>query len=104
MAKKGCKSQKNQAEIYEEVKQPISLGLTPTAKDILRSFSRAQKISQSEFIERLLREIKSASSRLSCSAYPQKHCLKLTILVTFVQELAVYSPNQNKQHEKVIPR
>jgi hypothetical protein len=95
MAKKGYKSQRNQGEIYEEVKQPISLGLTPTAKDILRSFSSAHKISQSEFIERLLREIKSATSRLSCSAYPQKHQLKLTILVTFVQELAAYCPNKN---------
>jgi hypothetical protein len=95
MAKKGYKSQKNQAEIYEEVKQPISLGLTPTAKDILRSFSSAHKISQAEFIERLLREIKSATSRLSCSAYPQNHQLKLTILVTFVQELVAYCPNKN---------
>jgi sporulation-control protein spo0M len=95
MAKKGYKSQRNQAEIYEEVKQPISLGLTPTAKDILRSFSSAHKISQSEFIEQILREIKNANSRLNCSACPQKHQLKLTIPVTFVQELASYYPNKN---------
>jgi DNA-binding MarR family transcriptional regulator len=85
MAKKGYKSQRNQAEIYEEVKQPTSLGLTPTAKDILRIFSSTQEISQSEFIERLLREIKSASSRISCSDDPPKYQQKLTISVTFVQ-------------------
>lgn len=66
MAKKGYKSQRNQPEIYEEVKKPVSLGLTPTAKDILRSFATAQGLSQSEFIERLMREIKSGNSRLYC--------------------------------------
>ncbi|HLO51419.1 MAG TPA: hypothetical protein VK211_23605 [Kamptonema sp.] len=86
MAKKGYKSQRNQPEIYEEVKKIVSLGLTPTAKDILRSFATTQGISQSEFIERLLREIKSASSRLNCSIYSQKCQLKLTIVVAFVQD------------------
>jgi hypothetical protein len=71
MAKKGYKSQKNQAEIYEEVKQPVSLALTPTAKDLLRSFATEEKISQSEFVERFLKEIKSANSRLNNSVYPQ---------------------------------
>jgi len=71
MARKAYKRQRNQPEIYEEVKKPVSLGLTPTAKDILRSFATAHRISQSEFIERLLREIKSVTSRLNSSVYPQ---------------------------------
>ena len=73
MARKGYKRQRNQPEIYEEVKKPVSMGLTPTAKDILRSFPTAHKMSQSEFIERLMREIKSVISRLNSSFYPQTH-------------------------------
>ncbi|MEG3922246.1 hypothetical protein QUA07_24470 [Microcoleus sp. T3_A4] len=73
MAKKGYKSQKNQPEIYAEIKQPVSLALTSTAKDILRSFAITQEISQSEFVERLLRETKSASDRLSSCVYSQKN-------------------------------
>lgn len=71
MARKGYKRQRNQPEIYEEVKKPVSLGLAPTAKGILRSFATAHKMSQSEFIERLMREIKSVTSRLNSSFYPQ---------------------------------
>jgi hypothetical protein len=70
MAKKGYKSQRNQPEMYKEVKKPISLALTPTAKEILRSFAITQEISQSEFVERLLRKTKSANDILISCVYP----------------------------------
>ncbi|WP_019488043.1 hypothetical protein [Kamptonema formosum] len=85
--KKGYKSQRNQPEIYEEVKKTSFSWLKPRRlKDILRSLATAQGISQSEFIERLMREIKSANSRTNCSIYPQECQAKLTNLPAFVQD------------------
>ena len=55
MAVKGVKSLRGQPELYDEVKQVVSISLTPTGINQLDIRARAFKLSRSEFIERIAR-------------------------------------------------
>jgi metal-responsive CopG/Arc/MetJ family transcriptional regulator len=57
MAVKGLKSQRDQGEIYQEIKQQSSIALTKTGLKLLDSLAASFKLSRSEFIERIARNI-----------------------------------------------
>jgi hypothetical protein len=52
---KGIPCRRNQPIYYDELKERISLMLTPTALDKLKQMAQNQKCSRSEVIERWLR-------------------------------------------------
>ena len=57
---KGQKAQRGKPIYYDEVKERISVMLTPTSINILNIVAEAEGLSRSEYLERLLRKIGSA--------------------------------------------
>jgi metal-responsive CopG/Arc/MetJ family transcriptional regulator len=57
MSVKGVKSQRNQGEIYEEIKRQSSVALTKTGLERLDNLAASFGLSRSEFIERIGRKI-----------------------------------------------
>jgi hypothetical protein len=49
----GVKSMKGVGEIYSEVKQAVSVGLTPTAKKGLDALAAKMNLSRSELVEQI---------------------------------------------------
>jgi hypothetical protein len=56
---KGVKSCRGCPELYDELKKPTTVGLTPTALAGLDEISKALGISRSELIERIGRKVLS---------------------------------------------
>lgn len=56
-AVKGVKSRRGCPEIYDELKKPITVALTPTAVRGLDELSAAMQLSRSELVERIGRKI-----------------------------------------------
>lgn len=54
-SRKGIKSTRGQPELYDELKQVVSLSLTPTAVKKLDHLSQQVGLSRSEFVERFAR-------------------------------------------------
>jgi len=75
MAKKKEKSMRNQPEIYDEIKQPFTLSLTPTAIKILDYRAKIHGISRSEVVEQFAR----SNSLEEWSSYQLNHQPKLII-------------------------
>jgi hypothetical protein len=75
MAKAKQKSMRNQPEIYDEIKQPFTLSLTPTVINILDSGAKIHGISRSEVVEQFAR----SNSLEDWSSYQLNHQPKLTI-------------------------
>lgn len=55
-ASKGVKSRRGCPELYDELKQPTTVALTPTAVRGLDELSADMQLSRSEFIERIGRK------------------------------------------------
>ena len=55
MLRRGKKSLRGQAEIYDEVKVPTSLALTPMGRKLLDAIAASWSLSRSELIERIAR-------------------------------------------------
>lgn len=55
MATKGRKSTRGRPELYSEVKNRVSLALTPTATEKLDELAGTMKLSRSEFVEQIAR-------------------------------------------------
>ena len=55
MPRQGQKSLRGQPELYNEVKVPTSLALTPTGQKLLGALAQAWQLSRSELIERIAR-------------------------------------------------
>ncbi len=53
LAVKGVKSRRGCPEIYDELKKPITVALTPTAVRGLDELSASRQISRSELVERI---------------------------------------------------
>ena len=56
MAKPKHKSMRNQPELYDEIKQPVTFSLTKTAIKQLDLLAKTQGISRSEVVEQFARE------------------------------------------------
>ena len=56
MAKPKHKSMRNQPELYDELKQPVTVSLTKTAIKQLDLLAKTQGISRSEVVEQFARE------------------------------------------------
>jgi hypothetical protein len=54
---RGVKSRRGQPELYDELKQVVSISITPTGVRGLDEISQALGISRSEFIERIGRRV-----------------------------------------------
>ena len=54
---KGHKSMRGQPEIYNELKKIVSFSITPTAHAGIKKISNERRISQSELIERIGRNL-----------------------------------------------
>ena len=57
LAIKGVKSRRGCPEIYDELKKPITVALTPTAVRGLDELSALMQISRSELVERIGRKL-----------------------------------------------
>jgi hypothetical protein len=55
MPRQGQKSLRGQPELYNEVKVPTSLALTPTGQKLLETLAQTWQLSRSELIERIAR-------------------------------------------------
>jgi hypothetical protein len=64
MAKFRQKSMRNQPEMYDEIKKPFTLSLTPTAVNILDSHAQIQGISRSEVVEQFARRLEQLPAQL----------------------------------------
>jgi hypothetical protein len=60
--KKGEKSRRGIPELYDELKKPTTVGLTPTAIAGLDEICREMNISRSELVERIGRKLLKFSS------------------------------------------
>ncbi|MBW4472589.1 MAG: ribbon-helix-helix protein, CopG family [Stenomitos rutilans HA7619-LM2] len=56
-AVKGVKSRRGCPELYDELKQPTTVALTPTAVRGLDELSAAMQLSRSELVERIGRKL-----------------------------------------------